>query len=220
MGRVPRYLLRHTVQVEPFTGTWGVYGPAAPMRCLVQFAASGTRRGYGNDGAEQNGTVFAEPEAAAACPPGSRITLPDGRVGYASDTTLYDAGGLPTPDHTEIAVIVGGAYGPAFGETVTVLRRAVAGTDAYGNDRYRWTPTVVPGCAVSTSGTGEDHADWRQQATTELSVVLPPGTAVSAADRLRVRGLVYEIRGDPIVLDESATGARPGLRVTARRVTG
>lgn len=219
MARIPRFLLRHTVSVQPATSTWGTYGAATTVRCFFSDRLATSR---GQAGVERVAlpTLFADPDDFATLREGGKVTLPDGRVGYIQASVLHDSNQLGTPDHVQAAVAVGSAYGPAFGETVVLLRRTITGQDRYGSDLYTTVEVPVPGCAVRPLASQEDLGDYRDQITTSVEVIMPPGTVVTAVDRLRIRGLVYEIDGVPTEQVSSVTGARPGVRVIARRVTG
>lgn len=219
MGAVPGWLLRHTIMIEPFLGTWGRYGPATPAKAAKQEKISGA---VSKAGSVRYVSVTLVCLPGTPCPDGSRITLPDGRRGYAQAVADHDAGGLPTPDHVEIALTAPAvAYGaPLGGETVAILRRVAAGEDRYGNARYRIVETWVEGCAVRVLSADERAQDGGSRLVDTIEVVFPPDTDLTANDRLRVRGLVYEVDGRPDEQHEPMTGAKPGVRVVARRVSG
>jgi hypothetical protein len=106
-----------------------------------------------------------------------------------------------------------------FGETVTLLRSTVTGQDGYGNDVRTETEVEVAGCAVWPRGSTEQTAG-RATVIVGLTAVLPPGTAVAATDRMRVRGLVYAVDGEPGVWTSPLTGTEAGTEVALTRVTG
>lgn len=102
MNRVPEWLLRHEVSVEPYLGTSAYgprYGPAVTARALV---SETIRRVRDRTGAETVSTaqIIAAPDLV--CPTGSRITLPDGRHTTAISTAHHTAPGLPVPACTEV----------------------------------------------------------------------------------------------------------------------
>ncbi|EPH40339.1 hypothetical protein ABT390_13525 [Streptomyces aurantiacus] len=102
MNRVPGWLLRHEVTVEPYLGTSAYgprYGPAVTARALV---AATVKRVRDRTGAETVSTaqIIAAPDLA--CPNGSRITLPDGRRTTALTVAHHTAPGLPVPASTEV----------------------------------------------------------------------------------------------------------------------
>lgn len=213
MADVPAFLLGHRCTIEPYLD-WGVYGPPQTLRCFIgQNLASA-----GPTGTERVAqiTIVASKLDAGRVPAGSRITLTDGRKGYAAAVVLHDGGGLPTPDHIEIAMQTAGSYGPAFGETVTVLYRSISRDDA-GATRETWTPVDVDGVAVRILSSSETAVGSAETAADAVEVILPPGTPISMRDRLQVRGLLYDVDGTPTEVTDSQTTARPGVRVTGKR---
>jgi hypothetical protein len=221
MGTVPGWLLRHRITVEPYAGVWGSYGAPNPgVRCALQEKII---TAAGQAGVLRVATFTAITRLDVSCPDGSRVTLPDGRRGYASAVARHDSGGLPrVPDHQEIAIAVAGpAYGaPLGGEIVVVLRRVADGEDRYHNVKYRTVEAPVASAAVRVVGADEAGEGGGSSLTLTLEVILPPGTEITANDRLRVRGLVYEVDGEPQDQRDPLTGGQPGVRVIARRVTG
>lgn len=106
-------------------------------------------------------------------------------------------------------------------ETVTVLR-AAATTDRYQNTVADWTDPVrtdVAGCMVAPRSSSEDN-DGRTAMIVGLTVYLPAGTDLQPADRLEVRGVVYEVDGEPGDWRNPYTDTRAGLEVAVQRVTG
>ncbi|MEU4998249.1 hypothetical protein [Streptomyces sp. NPDC021622] len=102
MTRVPGWLLRHEVAVEPYLGTSAYgprYGPAATAPALV---SETVKRVRDRTGAETVSTaqIIAAPDLT--CPTGSRITLPDGRKTTALTVAHHTAPGLPVPASTEV----------------------------------------------------------------------------------------------------------------------
>lgn len=218
MAQIPRFLLKHSVSVQPATATWGTFGAATTVRCYVADRL-GTSQGTAGIERVALPTIYARLADAVTLLEGSKVTLPDGRVGYIQARVVHQSD-LGAPDHVQAAVSVGSAAGPAFGETVTILRRTAAGQDRYGSTTYTIAEVPVPGCAVRPLGSQENLGEQRDQTITNVEVIMPPGTVVTVIDRLRIRGLLYEIDGVPTDQVSSNTGARPGVRVIARRVTG
>lgn len=101
--RIPGWLLRHTVTVEPYLGQSAAgprYGPAMPIRCFVD----DSRRLVRNETGEQvvsESTVLCRLDVAA--PPKSRVNV-FGREAFVIIAKRRDGAGLPTPDHLEIAL--------------------------------------------------------------------------------------------------------------------
>ncbi|MGW4727664.1 hypothetical protein ACWEQC_00420 [Streptomyces shenzhenensis] len=100
--RVPAYLLRHTVTVEPYAGesAYGhVYDPPFEVRALVSAQHKLTRS---STGAQVLSTAQVITAPDLNCPPNSRITLPDGRATTALSVGNHTAPGLPVPACTEV----------------------------------------------------------------------------------------------------------------------
>lgn len=215
-GRLPNFLLQHRVDVEPYL-SWNTWGPLQPrVRCLVQEQSTrrSTRAGVIYTVAY---TIFAP--LATTCPDGSKITLPNGKRGYAAAGVVKGGTNLPLPEHLEIAVDVSAVTSPAAGETVILLRRTKIGQDRYHNDTYSTTSVTLGGCAVSRLESVEDNAHGTRVVVAG-EVILPPGTVVTALDRIRVRGLTYDIEGPGKVLDDPMASTAGAVQVHIRRTTG
>ncbi len=105
------------------------------------------------------------------------------------------------------------------GEVVTVLRRTAGPRDSHGNKTWTWTESGVSGCIVWPTGSTE-QIQGQDQTSEQLTVLFPPGTDLTAYERARVRGLVYEINGIPSVWDSPFTATRAGVEARLTRVTG
>lgn len=106
MARLPDWLLRHTVTVEPYTGpgAYGdTYGSPVSVRALVEQRRRLVRTVDGTE-AVSGTTVYAQLDALAQVPARSRVTLPTGITSKVITASRYDGGGLPTPDHWEISL--------------------------------------------------------------------------------------------------------------------
>ncbi|MEU0719050.1 hypothetical protein ABZ498_17965 [Streptomyces lavendulocolor] len=100
--RVPAWLLRHRVTVEPYDGdsAYGpTYRPPVEVRALVAEANKVTRN---REGVEVTSTAQIITEPGLDCPPESRLTLPSGRVTKAISVANHTAPGLPVPQSTEV----------------------------------------------------------------------------------------------------------------------
>jgi head-tail adaptor len=211
MSNVPAWLLRHTCTVEPYQG-WALYGAPYELQCFIaeNLAAAGPT------GTERIAQITIVARKDADVPAGSRITLGDGRRGYAAAVAVHDGGGFPTPDHMEIAMQTAGSYGPAFGEPVVVLYRQTA-YDAAGNAVTTWRRVTIDGAAVHLTGGGDAAIGTAEATADTVEVILPPGTPIGTRDRLEVRGLLYDVDGTPTEVTDPQTVARPGVRVIGRR---
>jgi hypothetical protein len=216
MGRLPGFLMRRLgrdVAVEPYRG-WGDFAPARTVRMLVDEQLN---TATANPGVQQLAQLSLLAPIGTDCPAGSRLTLPDGRAGYCNGSVARDYHGLPVPDHVQIALTLSAAFGPAFGETVEVLsvRRS---RDAAGSVRHSVTATAVPGAAVRSLGSVEStDQQGRDTIVDSIEVILPPDTDVGPLDRLRVRGLVFDVDASPTPAADATTTARPGVRVVGKR---
>ncbi|MEC3977902.1 hypothetical protein [Amycolatopsis sp. H20-H5] len=103
MAGLPALFLRHTATIEPFEGA----GPAGPLfgtPVLVRCFADDQRRMIrGDNGTEvvSNTTLYCPLMTVA--PPESRVTV-NGRAVSVLAAYRRDGGGLPTPDHLELAL--------------------------------------------------------------------------------------------------------------------
>ncbi|WP_405659734.1 hypothetical protein [Streptomyces sp. RK9] len=104
MSRVPRFLLRHRVSVEPYLGdsAYGKrYGPTvADVPALV---AETVRQVRAPDGRQVISTAQVVTDPGLVCPVGSRLTLPTGRTTTAIAVAHHTAPGLPVPACTEVS---------------------------------------------------------------------------------------------------------------------
>lgn len=112
----------------------------------------------------------------------------------------------------------------AAGETVTRLRGAPVvdpySGEANGVDWSDPSSLAIPGCAFNPGQSAEPDQVGRNAIITQPEVYTPPGADVTAGDRLVVRGLTYEVEGDPADWRSPYTGWTPGLVVALKRVEG
>ncbi|WP_328541834.1 hypothetical protein OHT17_11985 [Streptomyces sp. NBC_00371] len=93
--------MRHEVTVEPYLSTSVYephYGPPVTARALDETV----RHVRDRTGAEVVSTAQIIAAPGLDCPPGSRLTLPDGRRATAISTAQHTAPGLPVPASTEV----------------------------------------------------------------------------------------------------------------------
>lgn len=100
-----------------------------------------------------------------------------------------------------------------------------------GNDRYGDplppgpddAPETFEGCTVwpgnATSGM-EPFVPGREPLVTDLVVSLPPGAHVLSTDKLRIRGKVYDVVGEPFDWINRRTGKSRGVIAYANRGEG
>lgn len=109
-----------------------------------------------------------------------------------------------------------------YGETVTVLA-PVTSTDVYNNETDDWSvpvETTVEGVGVEPRPSSESHQDGRNATVSGFTLYCPAGTVVTAKNRVRVRGDVYAVDGDPAVWVNPFTGWEPGVVVQTKRMEG
>ena len=112
------------------------------------------------------------------------------------------------------------------GETVTRLRAARV-TDPYSldDDQLDWTTVDeldIPGCVVYPASTSvhERTEEGRDQARQGLTLLAPPDPDIEPWDRVRVRGVVFEVDGFVFDYVHPMTGWRPGAQVSLQRWEG
>jgi hypothetical protein len=111
-----------------------------------------------------------------------------------------------------------------YGETVIRQRGAVV-TDPYSGEAtgVDWDDPdehEVPGCAFNPGRSSEPLQDARNAVTSQPEVYAPAGVDIVAGDRLVVRGLTFEVDGDPADWISPFTGWAPGLVVALKRTEG
>jgi hypothetical protein len=101
--RVPAVLLRHRIRIEPYladTAYGPTYGPSVEnVPALVDTSPRMVRTPDGRE-VTAAATFIAGPDID--CPPGSRITLHDGRTATALTVAHHTAPGLTVPACTEV----------------------------------------------------------------------------------------------------------------------
>lgn len=100
---IPGWLLRHQVTVEPYLGqaaTGPSYGAPVLVPCFIEEKRRKVRNQLGEE-VVSAATVYCRPDVDA--PPKSRVNV-RGREAFVVTDGLNDGGGLPTPDHRELAL--------------------------------------------------------------------------------------------------------------------
>jgi hypothetical protein len=108
------------------------------------------------------------------------------------------------------------------GETVLIASFDAAGSaDAHGNTSGSWDEAVaVPGCLFAPGSSEEPFEAGRNAVVSTPTVYAPPGTTVSARDRVTVRGNDYEVIGDPGDWRWPTDNRGAGVVIPLRRVSG
>lgn len=108
-------------------------------------------------------------------------------------------------------------------ETVTRLRDEATGLDAYNNPVVTTVETAIPGAAFAPEQASAETVEVGRQAVLTQPAVYFPGAwpDIVRTDRLRVRGVLYDVDGDPADwrFPFAATGPG-GLVVSLKRAEG
>ena len=111
-----------------------------------------------------------------------------------------------------------------IGETIVRLRAQEAvERNRYGGAVTGWDSAVsaeIDGCAVSPRFNPEDTALGRQGVIVGLTVYAPPGTDVLPTDRVVVRGVEYEVDGQPGEWTNPYDSLSRGVEFALKRVDG
>lgn len=110
------------------------------------------------------------------------------------------------------------------GETITRLR-ATAEVDPYSDEPADtdWDSPdqlPIPGCGFNPGRSSEPLQDARNAVVTQPEVYAPTGSDVLAGDRLVVRGVTYDVDGDPASWVSPFTGWAPGVVIPLKVVSG
>jgi hypothetical protein len=106
-----------------------------------------------------------------------------------------------------------------YGQTVTLVRRAVSGTDEYGNDTFTETQEDIPLCVVAPTG-GSELIQFTDQVNDPMQVWLPAGTDLTYLDAIIFEGLKYEVQGNPNSFTSPFSGHISPVQISVLRVSG
>lgn len=102
-------------------------------------------------------------------------------------------------------------------QTVTIKRSG--GKDRFGDATAGAHDRPVDGCVVwPTSST--EQVGLQDTVTSDITVLMPPGTDVLATDQVVVAGVPYEVAARPEVFSSPFTTVDPGVVVPLKRITG
>jgi hypothetical protein len=112
----------------------------------------------------------------------------------------------------------------AYGETFTRLRGTPV-TDPYSGEAtgISWdspNSLAIPDCGFNPGRSTEPVQDARNAVITQPEVYAPTGSDVLAGDRLVVRGVTFEVDGNPGDYRNPFTGWRPGIVIALKEVAG
>jgi hypothetical protein len=106
-----------------------------------------------------------------------------------------------------------------YGETIAIVSQTVSGQDDDGNDTRVASETSISGVAFAPAGSTE-LVQGQDTVITQDTVYLPTGASLPlATDKVRARGRLYNIEGDPQVFVNPFTGEAPGAVLRLSKVT-
>lgn len=109
------------------------------------------------------------------------------------------------------------------GETVTVLTAGVEEDPYSGEATPSWESpgeTYVSGVGVEPRPSSEPTQEARNAVVSGFTLYFPPGTAVSPANRVVVRGKTYSVMGESAEWRNPFTGWDAGVVVQVEQVEG
>lgn len=109
------------------------------------------------------------------------------------------------------------------GETVTVLAAGEVADPYSGETSADWsnpTETEVTDVAVEPRPSSEPTQDARNAVVSGFTLYMPAGAAITAQNRVIVRGDTYDVLGDPADWRSPFSGWNPGIVVQCGRTEG
>jgi len=106
------------------------------------------------------------------------------------------------------------------GETVTIVTAAIDADPYSGDDATTGSEVEVAGVGVEPRPSGEPTQDARNAVVSGFTLYMPITTLIGPENRVRVRGEVYDVLGQPAVWRSPFTGWEPGVVVQCERTAG
>lgn len=107
------------------------------------------------------------------------------------------------------------------GETVSILPYIPGARDAHGNATAGFgVPVPYDGCAVAPINSTEPNEPGRNAVITGYTVYGPTGMVITPRDHAVIRGIEYQIDGEPGVWKNPYTGESPGNQFAVKRIEG
>lgn len=111
-------------------------------------------------------------------------------------------------------------FNPKHPITVTLVDRVkLPEPDEYGNDVFEDSETQLSGCAAYPRYSTENNSA-RAQVIVGITLLAPYGSDVASVDAIEVRGVRYEVDGEPGEWDSQITGNTGAVEVALKRITG
>lgn len=112
------------------------------------------------------------------------------------------------------------SFARRLNQTVTVLT-AASKQDRYGNTVVDWANATSRTVKVWVAQTGSTEELLGRDSTTTVAVVFfPAGDPITAADRVQVDGVTYEVNGVPDAANNGRSGAVHHIQVRLKDVEG
>lgn len=113
-------------------------------------------------------------------------------------------------------------------ETVQVLRRPVLAFPTMGDTSETMTSVPVSGCLIYPNTVtetvsrkaGTETIVGQDTVVSGLTCLMPFGTDVLPTDRVQVRGVIYDVNGQPSTWKSPSTGHRSVVEVQLKTATG
>lgn len=108
------------------------------------------------------------------------------------------------------------------GETIVIRRGTAAASGRRNDGGTDWTDPVdteVAGCLIAPRSTSE-NLDGRTGVIVGVTVYLPAWADITSADRLVIRGELYDVNGEPGVWTSPGHPECDGIEVAAKRSEG
>lgn len=106
------------------------------------------------------------------------------------------------------------------GEPVVRIRSTAGALDRYGNPTTTDAEVTLEGAAFDPGGSLEPVEVGRAAVVTSPKLYFRSAVDVTAADRMRVRGVTYTVEGNPALWVSPFTAATAGMVVELRAVAG
>lgn len=111
-------------------------------------------------------------------------------------------------------------FKPRYPETISIVSEGVTGQDDWGNDVHGTTETPVEGCVIYPRTSTEAADGTRSQVVVGVTVLAPWGTEIGPHAKVRARGWVWDVVGEPGAWRSAITGNTGAVEIALQRTTG
>lgn len=99
------------------------------------------------------------------------------------------------------------------------MTRLRGGRTSFGGDPTSDVELDIEGCLFAPTG-GFEQTGGRDTVTTQPTLYTPPGADIRSTDRVRIRGFVYQVDGEPADWHGAFSSDWAGVAVPLRGITG